>query len=206
LTAQLRRLRTLIVRGLERTRPAWPAIRHAFAWLHEAARILDNEAGHDAVAVVHRFDALLDAMERNRSQAGPLAGAIDHFLKVTRSYRVGLFACYRVPDLPRTNNALEQLFGAYRHHERRATGPGRKAASPATVLRGSVRLIAGTATRLRRYEAGDLAAADRQQWEALRQRLEQRHTASVMRCRFRRNPDAFLKQIETDFLQQTLPA
>jgi hypothetical protein len=162
--------------------------------------------------VVRRFDSLLDAMERDRSQAGPLAGTIDHFLKVTRSYRFGLFACYRVPDLPRTNNALEQLFGAYRHHERRATG--RKAASPATVLRGSVRLIAGTATRLRRYEAGDLATADRQQWEALRRRLEQRHTARVLRCRFRRNPDAFLKQIETDFLkqietdflQQTLPA
>ena len=204
MTAQLRRLRTLIGRGLERTRQVWPAIRCAFAWLHEAARILDNEPGHDAVAVIRRFDGLLDAMERNRSQAGPLAGAIDHFLKVTRSYRSGLFACYRVPDLPRTNNALEQLFGAYRHHERRATG--RKAASPATVLRGSVRLIAGTATRLRRYEASDLATADRQQWEALRRRLEQRHAARVLRCRFRRNPDAFLKQIEIDFLQQTLPA
>jgi len=204
LTAQLRRLRTLIVRGLERTRQFWPDIRCAFAWVHEAARILDNEGGHDAVAVIRRFDDLLDVMERNRSQAGPLAGAIDHFLKVTRSYRPGLFACYRVPDLPRTNNDLEQLFGSHRHHERRATG--RKAASPATVLRGSVRLIASTATRLRRYEAHDLAAAARQQWAALRQRLEQRHTARVLRCRFRRNPDAFLKQIETDLLQRTLPA
>jgi hypothetical protein len=204
LTVQLHRLRTLIIRGLERTQQVWPAIRRAFAWVHKAARILKNEAGQNAAAVTCRFNGLLGAMVRYRSQAGPLAGAIDHFLKVTRSYRPGLFACYRVPNLPRTNNDLEQLFGSHRHHERRATG--RKAASPATVLRGSVRLIASTATRLHRYEAGDLAAADRQQWAAVRQRLEQRHTARVLRCRFRRNPDAFLKQIETDFLQRTLPA
>src|SRR3712207_9435478 len=60
--------------------------------------------------------------------------------------RPGLFHCYAVPDLPRTNNGLEQLFGSQRYHERRATG--RKAASPAAVLRGEVRLIAATATRL----------------------------------------------------------
>jgi hypothetical protein len=203
LTAQLRRLRTLIVRGLERTQQFWPDIRRAFAWVHGAARILKNEADRDAAAVIRRFNGLLGAMVRHRDQAGPLAGAIDHFLKVTRSYRPGLFACYHVPDLPRTNNDLEQLFGSHRHHERRATG--RKAASPATVLRGSVRLIASTATRLRQYDAGDLAAADRQQWAVVRQRLEHRHTARVLRCRFRRNPDAFLKQIEADFLHRTLP-
>jgi hypothetical protein len=203
LTAQLRRLRALIVRGLERTQPFWPDIRRAFAWVHGAARILKNEADRDAVAVRRRFNGLLGAMVRHRGQVGPLAGAIDHFLKVTRSYRPGLFACYRVPDLPRTNNDLEQRFGSHRHHERRATG--RKAASPATVLRGSVRLIASTATRLRQYDAGDLAAADRQQWAVVRQRLEHRHIARVLRCRFRRNPDAFLKQIEADFLQRTLP-
>ena len=70
-----------------------------------------------------------------------------NFAKVTRSYRPGLFHCCNVPGLPRTNNGLEQLFGSQRYHERRATG--RKAASPAAVLRGEVRLIAATATRIR---------------------------------------------------------
>ena len=58
---------------------------------------------------------------------------LEHFLKVTRSFWPGLFQCYDHHDLPRTNNALEQVFGAYRHHERRVTG--RKGASPSTVLR-----------------------------------------------------------------------
>ena len=104
--------------------------------------------------VQRRFDGLMAAMARHRARAGDLAGAIDHFCKVTRSYRPGLFHCYAVPELPRTNNGLEQLFGSQRHHERRATG--RKMASPAAVLRGEVRLIAATATRLHPPEARDL--------------------------------------------------
>jgi hypothetical protein len=36
---------------------------------------------------------------------------MDHFRKVTRSYRPRLFGCYDVAGLPRTNNDLEQFFG-----------------------------------------------------------------------------------------------
>lgn len=95
---------------------------------------------------------------------------MEHFGKVTRSYRPGLFHCYAVADLPRTNNGLEQLFGSQRYHERRATG--RKAASPAVVLRGEVRLIAATATRLHPPTARELGRADRQRWRDLRGRLD----------------------------------
>jgi hypothetical protein len=38
-----------------------------------------------------RFDGLLGAMARHRASAGLLATAVDHFLKVARSYRPGLF-------------------------------------------------------------------------------------------------------------------
>ena len=39
------------------------------------------------------------------------------FVKVTRSYWPGLFACYESSDLPRTNNDLEHTFGSHRYHE-----------------------------------------------------------------------------------------
>jgi hypothetical protein len=113
--------------------------------VHRAAHILGNEAGESAIKVQRRFDGLVAAITRHRAKAGSLAGAIEHFGKVTRSYRPGLFHCYAVPDLPRTDNGLEQLFGSQRYHERRATG--RKMASPAIVLRGEVRVIAATASR-----------------------------------------------------------
>ncbi len=51
-------------------------------------------------------------MARHAETAGVLRGAIGQFLKVTRSYWAGRFHCDDVPDLPRTDNALEPFFGS----------------------------------------------------------------------------------------------
>jgi hypothetical protein len=123
MTRLLQRLRRLITNALGHTRDLWPDIRRAYGWVHHAARILNNEAGLDAAAVARRFAGLIAAIARHRARAGTLAGAVDHFLKVTRSYRPGLFHSYAVAGLPRTNNDLERLFGAHRRHERPAAGP-----------------------------------------------------------------------------------
>lgn len=175
----------------------------AYAWVHSAAHLLGNTADEDTSIVRRCFDGLVAAMRRHRDQAGTLASAVDHFVKVTRSYRPGLFHCYAVPGLPRTNNDLEQLFGSQRYHERRATG--RKAASPAAVLRGEVRLIAATATRLHPPDAGELARVSATQWRDLRKRLDQRRHARTLRTRFCRNPDAYLAELELIASQPTLP-
>lgn len=179
-------MRRLIAIGLQRTAALWPDVACAYAWVRRAAHILNNREADNAAVVRRRLDGLLAAMHRHR--AGALADAIGHFRKVARSYRPGLFHCYAVSGLPRTNNDLEQLFGAQRYHERRASG--RKAASPATVLRGEVRLIAATATRLRPIGARELGEASRAAWRDLRHRLEQRRHARTLRTRFRRDPDA----------------
>ncbi len=197
-------MRRLIGGGLERTAALWPEIERVYGWVHRAAHILGNAAGEAADLVRRRFDGLVGAMARHRTGAGSLAGAVDHFLKVTRSYRPGLFHCYAVPDLPRTDNGLEQLFGSQRHHERRATG--RRAASPAAVLRGEVRLIAATATRLRPPTARDLGRVNREQWRDLRRRLDQRRQARTLRTRFRRDPEAYLAALEQQACQSALPA
>ena len=106
-------------------------------------------------------------------------------------------------DLPRTNNALGQLFGAHRYHERRASG--RKGASPALVLRGAARVIAAAATRERPYTARELASADREEWQQLRQELDVRRQRRTERARFRRDPQAFLSLLEQKLLQPPLP-
>jgi hypothetical protein len=172
--------------------------------VHRAAHILGNEAGEDATKIQRRFDGLVAAITRHRAKAGSLAGAIEHCGKLTRSYRPGLFHCYAVPDLPRTDNGLEQLFGSQRYHERRATG--RKTASPALVLRGEVRVIAATATRLHPPTAGELGCVDRHRWRDLRRRLETRRLARTQRTRFRHNPAAYLAELERKACQPTLPA
>ena len=162
----------------------WASIQTAFGFVHRAAAILDNPQQQPGSAVRRRYRVLLGTMARQADHPGKLKTALAHFLKVTRSYWPGLFHCYDVPDLPRTNNGLEQLFGSTRHHERRCTG--RKAASPSLVLRGSVRIMAGLGTRARRWEGRQLAPANLQAWRTLRASLEHRRHARSLRYRFRR--------------------
>lgn len=133
-----------------------------------------------------------------------LAPAVDHFCKVTASYWSGLFACYQVKDLPRTNNALEQYFGTVRHVERRATG--RKRASPALIVRGSVRVVAAGASQFLTISAAHLRVTDEQEWRALRQQLDYRHEARRQQLRFRRDPDVYLARLEQRLLTPRLPS
>lgn len=199
----MQKLKGLIDRGLEATAALWPAIVLAFGWVHRAAGILGAE-GVGGQAVRQRLGGLLGAMARHRARAGALAGAVGHFVKVSRSYWPGLFVCYETPELPRTNNDLEQAFGSHRYHERRATG--RKGASPGLVLRGAARLVAGLATRAGAGTAADLAAADGERWKQLRAEMEQRRKRRVERRRFRRDPDSYLKDLENRLIQSRLPS
>lgn len=116
-----------------------------YAWVGKAAHIRGEEGAPTAAAARQQLGGLLGAMKRGANSAGALAWGVRHFIKVTRSYWPGLFSGYDVAGLPRTNNDLEQFFGRHRYHERRCSG--RKAASPALVLRGEARLLAAAATR-----------------------------------------------------------
>jgi len=195
-------LRGMVSRALAATAVLWPAIRSAFGWAHRAAHIL-GQPGCSGGQVRRQLGGLLGAMTRHRASAESLAAGVDHFVKVSRSYWPGLFACYDVADLPRTNNDLEQAFGSHRYHERRASG--RTGASPSLVLRGSAKLLAGLTTRNREVTGEELSGADRAAWRAKRAELEQRRQRRTDRRRFRRNPDAYLRDLEHKLNQSRLP-
>ena len=172
--------------------------------MKRAAAILANAPQRDGNGVKRHFQALLGAMARSQPRsAPPLATMLAHFRKVTRSYWPGLFHCYHLADVPRTNNDLEQCFGAHRYHERRATG--RTGASPTLVLRGMVRMAACAATRLRPFAGEELAPDNLPEWQALRHKLESRRQQRVHRYRFCRHPEASLAALEKQLLQLILP-
>lgn len=196
-------MKQLLCKGLEHTASLWPPITVADNWLHKAAEILDNEAGLDAAGVERCFRGLLAAMSRWQSRAGTLEASIIHFLKVTRSYWSGLFHCYAVEGLPRTNNDLEHVFGEFRHHQRRCTG--RKVAPSSLVLRGSVQLVAAVATQLKTFQPAELAAVSVETWRNVRSQLHQLRLNRVKQLRFRRSPTAYLAELEFKALQLTLP-
>jgi hypothetical protein len=198
-------LQSILSDALAATAKLWPAVRRGYRWVHRAAAILKNRPGENARQVRRRLRGLLGAIALHRPRTGDLAAATAHFLKVSKSYWGGLFCCYDVADLPRTNNDLEHLFGSNRYHERRATG--RRNASPAMVLRGPVRLVAATTTRLSPPpDASALAPADVGRWRTLRAQLDERRQARVLRSRFRRDPAAYLGQLEKQLLKPTLPS
>ena len=200
----MRRLRSLLKGGLSATADLWVPVEAAYAWAFRAATILANEAGGSGAAVKGRYRGLLGAMARHGERAGSSGEALERFRKVTRSYWPGLFHCYDVSDLPRTDNELEQLFGAHRYHERRSSG--RKVASPGLVVRGSVRLPSALATRMRGEVRGDdLVPSDLDAWRELRAGLERRQAVRAQGRQFRREPVAYLQKLENILIKETLP-
>lgn len=184
----------IVDRGLTETAALWPDIRTTYHWVDRAAHILENEAGESGTQIRRRFQGLLGAMQRWRTQAGDLASGVQHFLKVTRSYWSGLFDCYEIDGLPRTNNDLEHMFGTHRYHERRTTG--RKTGSPTLVIRGPVRIVATIATQVRTFSATDFADVDIEDWLALRKELDKRCHSRILQRRFRRDPESYLAGLE----------
>jgi hypothetical protein len=201
----LRRLQQLLRRGLKETAELWPAVRESFKWVKRVARVLKNEAELPAKGVRRRLVQLLGRMRGAATTAvEPSVGAgLKHFLKVSKSYWPGLFRCYELADLPRTNNDLEHTFGSHRYHERRASG--RRRASPGLVVMGSVRVVASLATRLRPEVGLQLPAGYVEKWRELRAGLERRRESRRKQRRFRHDPAGYLTELEQRCLQLSLP-
>jgi hypothetical protein len=194
----------LVAQGLAATDALWPAIRIAYDWVHQAARLLENEDALTSSEVRRRMDDLLAEMRDDQATVGTLQPAVAHFLKVSASYWPGLFHCYDIPGLPRTNNGLEQFFGSARYQQRRANG--RIRATAATVVRGSVRVLASTASRLHLFGEYDLWHPNLERWADLRRSLELRQEARRQQGRFRKDPAAYLATLETLLLKSGLPS
>ena len=97
----------------------------------------------------------------------------------------------------------KQVFGSFRHHQRRTTG--RKKAPGSMIIRGSSRLIAAVATRLKTFTAQDLAMVDLLAWRHQRSKLESLRQTRLQQRHFRRDPDNYLLELETKLIQSILP-
>jgi hypothetical protein len=82
------------------------------AWLRDIAYILEPAATQplSAAHVAGQLRGYLDTVRQWPKVTPTLHAFGRHLDKVSRSYWPGLFHCYDVPGLPRTNNALESRF------------------------------------------------------------------------------------------------
>lgn len=161
--------------------------------------ILANESQETGQQVRERYLLHLAQMQKHLSSLGPLAEAFEHFCHITENFAAGLFHCYDIADLPRTNNDLEHCFGVARVHERRATG--RRGAIPGVVVRGSVRVMAAVTSTKLVFSVEELRPRNDQGWRELRRQLQQREETHRQQWRFRKKPAAYLAEVEARLLQ-----
>lgn len=190
----MKALHHLLVRGLKKTEQVWPVLEQAYALVHQAAHVLANHEEGSGQAVRKRYQAVLQTMREQQTSLGSLSDAISTFLKVTRSYWPGLFQCYDVADLPRTDNELEQCFGSVRYGERRASG--RRGAIAGLVVRGPVRVLTALALRRQCFLPRALSLSDPETWYTMREHLTSRREARRKQLRFRKDPVAYLAALE----------
>jgi hypothetical protein len=120
---------------------------------------------------------------------------VEHLVAVLRRLGPGLYRCYDVPGLPRTDNALEQFHRRLKSGQRRITGRKRPAASVVGLGGGAVYATAAGAApeaALLRQLAGVPAA----HWRQARVTLRATQHRQVERRRFRRDPAAYLADLE----------
>jgi hypothetical protein len=202
----LGKLQRLLCRGLEETDALWPPVRATYRWVHRVARLLENDKHLPGEEVRRQLSQVLAKMSQaaRRSKDETVRKHLRNFVKVTRRYWAGLFRCYEVIGLPRTNNDLEHLFGSYRYHERRASG--RKRASAGLVVKGGPRLVAGLATRQRPDDGLALPQGYVDAWRHVHEELENRREARRKQWRFRHDPRKYLLQLENRLIQLSLPS
>jgi hypothetical protein len=199
LPPSLKQLHQLLTKGLQATATLWLPLQNAYRFVHQAKAILANPEQHTGQHVRERYLALLAHMRDEIATLGPLDSSFEHFCQITDNFAPGLFQCYDVEDLPRTNNELEHCFGVARVHERRATG--RRGAIPGVVVRGSVRVMAAVTCKQQPFSVEELQPRDYQRWRDLRRQLQQREESRRQQWRFRKNPAAYLTDIEVRLLQ-----
>jgi hypothetical protein len=94
------------------------------AWLRDIAYILEPVTTPTlrAADIAGQLRSYLDTVQRQLKATPTLETFGRHLDTVSRSYWPGLFHCYEVPGLPRTNNELESHFRETRRRLLRTTG------------------------------------------------------------------------------------
>ena len=179
-------------------------LRHAQAWLHEVAALLDELPAGVAgprlpgVLVRQRVEACLDALAAlvpSDPRLSLLRPALEHLITVMRRLGDGLYACYDVSGLPRTNNDHEHFYRQLKAHQRRITG--RKRADSFVVRVGEFAVYAAAAhdqpEALLRQQ---LAQVPADRWQAARRTLHANQERQAQMHRFKLHRDRYLADLE----------
>jgi hypothetical protein len=183
---------------------AFAQVRQALDWVDEVGRILDvplptveaPDPGGDAVALelAHYLGQLADITDLNPW----LTQFRNKLLALSTRYWSGLFHCYNIVGLPRTNNDHESLYGQTKRQLRRQLGVS-ELREP-LLRRGAWTIFqvdAASPTELRER----LAQVPWEDYVAERARFERRQDQFRLRYRWRHHRDDVLRKRLTDWAE-----
>jgi hypothetical protein len=154
-----------------------------------------------------RVEQVLDALT-TRCQAGELATwlhpKVAYLVTVLRRLGDGLYHCYDVPGLPRTDNDMEQFYRRVKTEQRRITG--RKRADAFVVRVGGFAVYATAASTLAETTLrAQLSAVPADEWQQERVTLRANQDRQAKMRRFRLHRDAYLTDLEIRWTTLALP-
>ena len=173
-------------------------IRHQRDWIIELDRCFEPEDEQGRRRTVRQVKrAVTEFLERLTQEAQERpedAPVIAQIIKAVRHRWWGLFTCYRIPNVPASNNDLETFFKDLKHHQRRITG--RKSVREFVLRYGPFAAFIDYAEsfddllqRLRQVKLEEFVQA-RQALQNVETRLKKLH-------RFRHHPDEYYRDLET---------
>lgn len=125
-------------------------------------------------------------------------------MTVLRRLGDGLYHCYDVPALPRTNNATEQFYRRVKAEQRRVTG--RKRADAFVVRVGGFAVYATAASSIpEATRLAQLATVPAAAWQQARGTLRANQERQTKMHRFRLHRDAYLADLETRWFTLAQP-
>ncbi len=203
----------MIDRAQQRCAARAAALRAAHAALLEIGRRLDPstvlpaDAPMTGAAVRAQVEAYLDELTRAVTQEqipdwrrGPVA----HMVTVLRRLGDGLYHCYDVPGLPRTDNALEQFYRRVKSQYRRITG--RKRADAFVVRVGGFAVYAtASSDRTEADLCRQLAQVPAAVWQQERARLRATQLRQTKMRRFHLHRATYLADLEARWAQLADP-
>lgn len=188
-------------------------MRRAHGWLLEIARRWEPgsspETGLPLTGgqVRERMEACLDEMT-SACAAGEvpawLRPQVEHVGIILRRLGPGLYHCYDVPGLPRTNNDLEQFYRRLKTTERRITGHRRSDAFVVRVGGFAVYATAASGTAEAALQQ-QLATVPAPVWQHQRATLRATQERQTKMRRFRLHRAAYLADLEARWMHLTQP-
>ena len=120
----------------------------------------------------------------------------------TKGFWKGLFTCYDYSYLPRTNNDHERFFRQTKTRHRRMTG--RRSWNEYILRNGEYVVLVDDA--LRQNDLPDrLSLVSYEEYKKQRHRWNNRLNESILRRRFRRNPQTSLQELENKHSVLVIP-